>query len=360
MVLEGCLENGTRRELILEQMEARELIPIDTVTCDQEGKFQFSFHMEEPGFYILRTGNSGYITLFLQPGEQLKLQGLYGDTDHYSITGSPGSEQLMLLGKEHKKAIDILAGLTKKNMELQHEKEFSRLKAEFDRQFDSVTSAFRGYSLDFIDQNQESPIILIALYNLYGHGLPVFDPVQDLHVYRFVDSVLWSRYPDVESVKLLHSQLAQIKKVSPIERKGPGKGEIAPDFVSSDPDGKKRALSDYRGSYLVLGFWASWSHPSRIQNSYLVKAHAKYSGVPVKFLQVSLDEREEDWKAAIKEDGLDWDHLSDLNRWESPLVRLYRLERIPYLMLIDPSGRIVATDLQGEDLDWKLETLIKN
>ena len=77
-------------------------------------------------------------------------------------------------------------------------------------------------------------------------------------------------------------------------------------------------------------------------------------------MQVSVDDSKTDWTGAIEEDGLDWDHLSDLKRWETPVVDLYGVERIPFNVLIDPSGKIVETDLYGEQLLSKLDQILNN
>ena len=112
VVLEGSLENGAGLDLVLEEMEARELIPVDTVTCGEEDEFRIEFEAETPGFYILHTGRSAYINLYLEPGENIRLSGTYDNPHEYAITGSPGSEQLMNLGREHRKSLDLLAGIT--------------------------------------------------------------------------------------------------------------------------------------------------------------------------------------------------------------------------------------------------------
>jgi peroxiredoxin len=138
------------------------------------------------------------------------------------------------------------------------------------------------------------------------------------------------------------------------------KGEIAPDFVSSRPDRSEMALSSLRGSYVLLGFWASWSNLSREENATLVKARKQFGEKNFKILQVSVDDSNIDWIGAIEEDGLDWDHLSDLKRWETPVVELYGVEKIPFNVLIDPRGKIVETELYGEYLLSNLDQILNN
>jgi hypothetical protein len=79
-----------------------------------------------------------------------------------------------------------------------------------------------------------------------------------------------------------------------------------------------------------------------------------------RILQVSVDDKLTAWTVAIEEDGLVWDHVSELKRWETPVVELYGVEKIPFNVLIDPSGKIVETDLYGEQLLSKLDQLLNN
>ena len=178
----GILEDGAGHNVVLEEMAAREFIPVDTVTCDDHGVFYIRFEPDRLAFYVLRIGPTGYITLLIEPGERISFEGSYGETDQYRLEGSEGSELLKVISAEHKRTLDELGRVTRKNMEFQSSPDYPELKAELDRQFDSITAAFHGYSLDFIKRNPESLAILIALYNLYGQGLHVLHPREDQDV----------------------------------------------------------------------------------------------------------------------------------------------------------------------------------
>jgi peroxiredoxin len=360
--ISGVLLEGAGLEVVLEEMAAREFIPVDTVTCDENGRFLISFLPEKVAFYVLRAGPRGYVTLLIEPGESVVFNGIYGQPDQYQVKGSRGSELLRELALEHKKTLEALARVTRRNMELQSSPHYARLKVELDRQFDSITRVFKSYSLDFIHRNQESLSILIALYNLYGQGLPVFHPEQDIEVYRYVDSVLTLHYSGFEIVDLLHAQVVQASATEGFDKKSGSlePGDFAPDFVSSGPDGRQLALSDLKGNYVLLSFWAGWSQPSREENRYLKKAWEIYGKRPFRILQVSLDSNKDLWLKTIDEDGLVWDHVSDLRRWETLLADLYRVEKIPANYLIDPEGRIIGKDLFGNELLDKLEQLFSN
>ncbi|MDF1574499.1 MAG: TlpA disulfide reductase family protein [Bacteroidales bacterium] len=360
--IKGLLQAGAGESVVLEEMGAREFIPLDTVRCDNEGHFLISYLQDQQAFYILRFGSAGYITLLTVPGESIEFAGQLNNKDSYTVSGSPGSELLQTLAAEHKKALEALGDIARKNRELVSSPDYVELKQDLDLKFDSITSAFKDYSLSFIHENAASPATLIALYNLYGQGLPVFDPGRDFQVYLFVDSAMMANHSKLEAVRLLHAQVEEVKLMKDGDHQASvlKKGKIAPDFVSSRPDGTGMTLKSLRGNYVLLGFWASWSMLCREENATLVKAYEQFGDKNFRILQVSLDDNKEAWNGAIEEDGLVWDHVSDLKRWETPLVELYGVDRIPFQVIVDPAGKIVETDLYGEQLLMKLELLLNN
>ena len=360
--IKGSLIEGSGERVLLEEMGAREYIPVDTVSCDASGSFSIEFFPDHVAFYVLRYAQSGYITLLLEPGETLKFSGDFTNPGSYSITGSPGSELLRELAHEHKLSLDALGEIGRLNSEYLSSPNYTSLKLQLDRQFDSITAGFQNYSLRFIHDHPGSPAILIALYNLYGQGLPVFDPQTDLSVYQFVDSALTASHNGLEAVRLLHAQVNEAERIMDSEPAVHGiqKGEIAPDFVSSRPDGSELALSDLKGNYVLLGFWAGWSGLSREENPTLKQAVERYGDKNFRILQVSLDDDRDTWTRAITEDGLEWEHVSDLLRWDTPVASIYLVEKIPYNVIIDPKGRVMATDLYGEKLLSTLDNLLNN
>lgn len=361
-LIEGIFQGGENSLVVLEEMAVREYIPIDTATCDADGRFQIDFKPEQTAFYMLRTGGKGYITLLIEPGQKITLKGSYRQPDQYSLSGSEGSEELMELSAQHKRTLNELGDITRQAAEFRGLSDYPEKKMRLDLKFDSITTSFQEYSFEFINRNRESLSILIALYNLYGQGLPVFDPIEDFRTYQFVDSLLQTHHPEFEAAKLLQAQVLEAKttKLKNEADHHPEVGDIAPDFVSSCPDGSPLALSDFKGHYVLISFWAGWSNPSREENRYLKEIWKTKGSLPFKILQVSLDHEREIWIRAIEQEGLVWDHVSDLRRWESAIVNLYDVDKIPSNYLIDPKGKIIARDLLGPDLIEKFQTLHSN
>jgi peroxiredoxin len=172
--------------------------------------------------------------------------------------------------------------------------------------------------------------------------------------------------PDLTVVEPLFSSFTDFVKKSPEGQKYAnllktwkmaGIGSIAPDFTQLDPDGHTVKLSDYKGKYVLVDFWASWCHPCRDENPNLVKQYNLYKAKNFTILSVSIDEIAKNWLNAVKEDKLPWKQVSDLKRPNKAYVT-YGVEGIPENFLIAPDGKIIAKSLRGEDLNKKLKELL--
>ena len=137
-------------------------------------------------------------------------------------------------------------------------------------------------------------------------------------------------------------------------------GQKAPNFSAKDIDGKTVSLSDFTGKgYLLIDFWASWCVPCRKENPNVVEAYNKYHDKGFDILAISLDKTKEAWLRGIEQDGLKYHHVSELQYWNSDIVRLYGIRSIPSNLLIDKEGKIIAKNLRGEELHEFLSQLLK-
>ena len=136
-------------------------------------------------------------------------------------------------------------------------------------------------------------------------------------------------------------------------------GQPAPDFTTPDISNKPVALSSLKGHIVLLDFWASWCGPCRRANPELVSLYKKYKGPGFEILGVSLDDNMNSWKAAVKADGITWPQVSELKKWDSKCVSDYHIEAIPFSVLIDAKGKILAKGLTPEDLASKISEVLK-
>jgi len=152
--------------------------------------------------------------------------------------------------------------------------------------------------------------------------------------------------------KELAARIAKVKKTQ--------EGMLAPDFTQLDVNGKPVKLSDFRGKYVLLDFWASWCGPCRRENPNVVKAYNDFKAKGFEVLGVSLDKREDrdKWLQAIQKDGLSWTQVSDLKVWDNEAAKLYDVNAIPMNFLIDPDGKIIAKYLRGEALETTLKKVM--
>lgn len=169
-----------------------------------------------------------------------------------------------------------------------------------------------------------------------------------------------------ENGSLLYSKLGKSAKSKPMAKKIAERlavlkhsaiGAQMPDFTQPDTEGRPVKLSDFKGKYVLVDFWASWCHPCRAENPNVLKAYGEYKDKGFTVLGISLDDKAERWKKAIEEDQMPWTQLSDLKGFKNEVSSYYGINAIPSTLLIDPTGKIIAKDLRGKALHRKLKAI---
>ena len=135
-------------------------------------------------------------------------------------------------------------------------------------------------------------------------------------------------------------------------------GKPAPDFSLPDVNGKDISLASFKGKYVLVDFWASWCGPCRQENPNVVKAYNEFKDKNFTIVGVSLDKDKDAWQQAIQHDQLTWTQISDLKYWNSKAVDVFKFEGIPFNILIDPQGKIIAQELRGDALEARLKEVL--
>lgn len=196
----------------------------------------------------------------------------------------------------------------------------------------------------YIRENPGSAFSLILLEDYISNAL------QADSITALFKQVPFSKRSSPRGLRI-QAQLAWLTKVQ--------SGDKAPLFSLPDSSGKESKLSSLQGKYVLLHFWASWCQSCRKENKHLLKAYEQVKGLPVVFAGISLDETGAQWKNAIVADQLNWLQLHALNGFDSQVAKGYGVKSIPRTFLLDPSGRIIAMDLRGEELGENIKSFLK-
>ena len=170
------------------------------------------------------------------------------------------------------------------------------------------------------------------------------------------------KFPEDENLRSLQQTYMNYKtQAAELENKRRQQswvGKQAPDLQMPDPKGKNISLKSFRGKYVLVDFWASWCGPCRQENPNLVRAYNQFKEKNFTIVGVSLDRDKENWLQAIQQDQLNWTHMSDLAFWNSAAVTIYKFDGIPYNVLLDPQGNVIAEGLRGDALIQKLQEIL--
>jgi peroxiredoxin len=314
----------------------------------KNGMFAFHGSSKLPGKAILYTKPDYNVLEFIIESGTIRIQS-NDSLVNATVTGGPYNKDFNELLKE-------LGPINKKRIETYRQYDIARKalpenadKNEFEKSWEQkkqLVSAERKKALtDFIRQMPDSPVSIEAMQYIGGTA----PDAKELNI--LFESLTGSvqNSPSGIAYKKVLTKLTQTSI-----------GATAPNFAQTDTSGKLISLSDFRGKYVFLDFWASWCAPCRAEHPALVKTYNEFSNRNFTVLSVSLDQSKNKlaWLKAIAKDGLTWTQVSDLKGWANEAASIYNVQAIPKNYLIGPDGTIIATDLKAEVLKEKLDLIL--
>lgn len=346
--LKGTFKNSNGELIYLEKLVNTGPVKVDSTTLNEKGEFEFNNYTPNIGFYRVKVDQQNFAMLVLDSADKVVLSGDLKDLGNtYSAEGSAETKLFMEYSAMARRRELRLDSLNNAFMALAEPfkmdtKKVDSLSKTFEAPFNAIVEPTNKELIDKIVKNANMYASLMAIQTL--------EPDNYTDVYKTLDQGLSARYPNDRSVRLFHEMVQRLMST--------GVGQQVPDISLPSPDGKTITLSSLKGKVVLVDFWASWCAPCRRETPNVVKAYAKYKNKGFEIYGVSLDQEKDRWVEAIQKDNMTWLHVSELKQWESEVVRTFSIKGIPFTLLIDREGKIIAKNLRGEELENKLAEVL--
>jgi peroxiredoxin len=367
--LSGTIKNTEAKMAYLEEMPAggSQGSIVDSSVIDKNGKYKLQTALKESMVYNLRQGQQFYfLATVINDAPKITLDVELGKSkqyaEKYEVKGSTASTELKNFVETFNSDLQKIYVIVGKLDTLQKNNTPDSLMAPLVEEQKTIAEKIKGFAMQSFDKSNNPALLLFELgyYQTTANddrfGLGYIDIEEVIAIVKKGLEKFPSHTGLIAIRDALQSQWAQMQQT---KKEPKWIGKAAPDFSLPDVNGKEVKLSSFKGKYVLVDFWASWCGPCRAENPNVVKAYNQFKGKNFTVFGVSLDEQKSKWLEAIKSDNLSWTHASDLKHWQSQVIPLYQFDGIPYNVLIDPQGMVIAEDLKGRGLINTLETVLK-
>ncbi len=339
--IKGKITNSTEKSIIINELTPKGLILLDTAAIEKDGSFELKGNVGEKTFAIINFPK-GAVLLVVDSVSDMFLSIDANTPDQYGVKGSDDTEQLRKLLEVNNKYMQALRQLEAKYAQYNTTVPSAAMQEKIRSEYDSIMASRATDIQGYIFSGTPNITAYFATNFLTAEAdFPFFDKV---------DKQFYSTFSNSKYAREHHQRVETLRRTAI--------GETAPDIVLADPFGKSIALSSLRGKYVLVDFWASWCKPCRMENPNVVRMYNRFKTKGFEVFSVSLDDNKDAWIKAINDDKLLWNHVSDLKKWNASVVPLYNIESIPFTVLLDKEGKIIAKNLRGKELEQKLAELM--
>ncbi len=367
--ISGKVEEGIQT-IYLSRLEPQEIIRLDTMDVSS-GEFSFEIENIDMGFYMIETDDGYRLPLFVKPGEKidLSIRGR-GNTRNYTVKGSDESERIIKITNVVTDAMVKIDSINTVNQTYRDSASFLTIRLQLDSAFENIVQDSRKAMKALIEEKSGSMANLFVFPQSIGN-FQLVSPEENMKYYEIVLTGLEENYPDNKHTENFKERVKKLKETLAVNKwLEEAKNKFVPGAPMSEielpgPDGIIHKLSSLRGKVVLVDFWAAWCRPCRAENPNLVRMYNRYKSKDFDVYSVSLDglpqqlTPKDDWQRAINDDGLVWpNHGSELKGWNSSVVRQFGFSGIPYTILVDRDGNIIAVNLVGLQLEAKLKEVL--
>ena len=351
LTVKGTFTAAAGKKIMLAELpfNSPQRLVLDSATLDSSGKFRLSTIQQQEGMYQLFIQNGPGI-LLINDTTTIVVHANADSLGRYTVKNSEASKSIKSL-YDRLTALEQNAGTANAMADsISKTKTPDSLQAPYlqarDRSNKTVTDFLTAYLS--LEKNAT------ALW--YGLGVASHFYTKDQ--WSAAVQKLASMHPNHPGLTMM-----KVSVVTAQQQEAQGKqllNKPVADITMTDTSGKPISVSQFKGKWLLIDFWASWCAPCRAENPNIVAAYKQFRNKNFTVLGISLDKDKAAWTKAIAKDSLTWPQMSDLKYWDSKAVELYGFNAIPFNILVDTAGTAIAVNLHGHALQEKLkEVLVK-